>query len=65
VHTKSPWRKVGHHKTLEAAIDGKDGAAGLFAHKARIDYEEHGDPRYVIVWKQGAQSGFVIKSRVS
>jgi hypothetical protein len=61
VHTKSLWRKVGTHQSLDAAISGKDGAAALFARKARIDYERHGDPRYVIVWERGASSGFVIR----
>jgi len=61
VHTKSLWRKVNTHQSLESAINGKDGAAGLFARKVRISYETHGDPRYVVVWEQGAQSGFVIK----
>jgi len=55
------WRKVSTHQSLESAINGKDGAAGLFARKVRINYETHGDPCYVIVWEQGAQSGFVIK----
>jgi hypothetical protein len=62
VHTKSLWRKVSTHQSLESAINGKDGAAGLFARKVRINYETHGDPCYVFVWEQGAQSGFVIKS---
>ena len=62
VHTKSMWRKVNTHQSLESAINGKDGAVGLFARKVRINYETHGDPCYVIVWEQGAQSGFVIKS---
>jgi hypothetical protein len=61
VHTKSLWRKVNSHQSMESAIYGKDGAAGLFARKARINYETHGDPCYVIVWEQGAQSGFVVR----
>ena len=61
VHTKSMWRKVSTHQSLESAINGKDGAAGLFARKARINFETHGDPCYVLVWEDGAQSGFIIK----
>jgi hypothetical protein len=61
VHARTLWRKVGSHLSLEAAINGKDGAAGLFAGKARIDYGKNGDPLYVIVWESGATSGFVIK----
>ncbi|MGH2567809.1 MAG: hypothetical protein ACRDGA_05675 [Bacteroidota bacterium] len=61
VHTKTLWRKVGNHQSLDSAINGKDGAAGLFARKVRINYETHGDPLYVLVWEQGAHSGYVIK----
>lgn len=53
---------AGSHKSLDAAINGKDGAAGLFARKVRINYETHGDPHYVLVWESGASSGYVIKA---
>ena len=62
IHTKNLWRKVNSHKSLDAAINGKDGAAGLFARKVRINYETHGDPHYVLVWESGASSGYVIKA---
>jgi hypothetical protein len=62
IHTKNLWRRVNSHKSLDAAINGKDGAAGLFARKVRINYETHGDPRYVLVWESGASSGYVIKA---
>jgi 5-methylcytosine-specific restriction protein A len=61
IHTKSLWRKVNTHQTLESAINGKDGAAGLFARKVRINYATHGDPLYVIAWESGASSGYIIK----
>ena len=61
IHTKSLWRKVSTHRSLDAAINGKDGAAGLFARKARIDYTTHGNPLYVVVWETGSASGYVIK----
>lgn len=61
IHTKNLWRKVGTHKSLEAAVNGRDGAAGLFAQKVRIDYKMHGDPLYVLVWEDGASSGYVVK----
>ena len=61
VHTKSMWRKVSTHQSLESAINGKDGAAGLFARKARINFETHGYPCYVLVREYCAQSGFIIK----
>ena len=61
IHTKSLWRRVNSHLTLENAIHGKDGAAGLFARKARINYETHGDPLYVVIWEDGAQKGVVVR----
>lgn len=62
IHRKSLWRKVSTHQSLESAINGRDGAAGLFAKKVRINYETHGDPLYVIVWETGASNGYVIKA---
>jgi hypothetical protein len=61
IHTKNAWRKVDSHRTLDAAINGMDGAAGLFAGKVRISYQTHGDPLYVLVWERGAPEGYVIK----
>ena len=60
VHTKSPWRIARGHKSMENAIYGKDGAAGLFAGKVRIDYEKHGVPLYVVIWRSGCSTGFVV-----
>ena len=60
VHTKSQWRKVNNHQSLAAAVTGKDGAAGLFARKVRINYDTHGDPLYVVVWEDAAPTGLVI-----
>lgn len=62
VHTKSAWRIARGHKSLENAIYGKDGAAGLFARKVRIDYEKHGAPLYVFIWQSGCSTGFVVTS---
>lgn len=61
VHTKTKWRKVSSHKSLESAIDGVNGATGLFAHKVRIDYEKHGEPLFVLVWEAGSSTGFVLR----
>jgi hypothetical protein len=60
VHTKTLWRKVNSHRSLEAAVNGKDGAAALFAGKARISYETHGTPLYVAIWQEGALQGFIV-----
>jgi hypothetical protein len=62
VHAKSAWRIARGHKSMENAIYGKDGAAGLFAGRVRIDYERHGAPLYVIVWQSGRSTGFVVTS---
>jgi hypothetical protein len=61
IHTKTLWRKAHNHRSLGAAINGKDGAAGLFAGTVRIDYGVHGQPLYVVVWEEGSAVGFVIK----
>jgi hypothetical protein len=61
IHTRTLWRKVHSHKSLDAAINGKDGAAGLFARKVRIDYGRHGDPLFVLVWQAGAKDGYAIR----
>jgi hypothetical protein len=60
VHTMTAWRRAGH-QSLHNAIHGKDGAAALFARKVRIKYEVHGDPLYVVVWRDGETSGTVIR----
>jgi hypothetical protein len=61
VHTKTRWRKVNSHGSLESAISGVNGAAGLFAGKVRIDYEKHGEPLFVLIWQSGAPSGLAIR----
>jgi hypothetical protein len=61
VHTKSGWRKAGGHGSMDSAIYGKSGAAGLFAGTVRIDYERHGAPLYVLVWRDGEPTGKVIR----
>jgi 5-methylcytosine-specific restriction protein A len=61
MHTKTKWSKVRNHKSLETALDGKDGAAGLFARTVRIDYAKHGDPQYAFIWEDGATRGWVVK----
>ena len=61
IHMKSKWRKANNHGSLNSAIYGPNGAAGLFAGKVRIDYTAHGDPVYVLAWQEGAQNGHAIK----
>ena len=62
VHIKSAWRIARGHKSIENAVYGKDGAAGLFAGKVRIDYERHGAPLYVVVWQSGRSTGLLVTS---
>jgi 5-methylcytosine-specific restriction protein A len=66
VHTKTKWRKVRGHTSLDNALYGRnDGAPGLFAHRARIDYTKHGEPLYAVIWEDGATTGFVVKKDAS
>lgn len=60
IHTKTKWRKAANHQSIESAINGVNGAAGLFARKVRIDYEKHGEPLFVLVWESGAKNGFAL-----
>jgi len=61
VHTKTNWRKVGRHASMDNAIFGRDGAAGLFAGKVRISYEVHGEPLFVVVWQPSQAVGKLIR----
>jgi hypothetical protein len=63
IHTKTSWRRANNHTSLENAIHGKDGAVGLFAGRVRIkDRELHGEPLFVIAWREGDQLGKVIRA---
>lgn len=62
VHAKTKWRRADNHASLNNAIHGKDGAAGLFAGQTRIDHELHGEPLFVIVWRDGDPLGKVIRA---
>lgn len=61
VHTRTSWRKSGGHASMENAIFGRDGAAGLFAGKVRIKYEVHGEPLFVVVWQPSQAMGKLIR----
>lgn len=61
VHAKTWWRRATGHASLDNAIHGKNGAAGLFARRVRIDYETHGEPLFVVVWRDGEPLGRVIR----
>lgn len=65
VHSRTRWRKAHNHRSLEAAIHGKDGAAGLFAGRVRIDYATHGDPLFVLAWEDGASSARLVRPEAS
>ena len=62
VHTKTGWRRVDNHASLDNAIHGKDGALGLFAGRVRINKELHGEPLFVVVWRDGDQNGKVVRA---
>jgi 5-methylcytosine-specific restriction enzyme A len=63
VHAKSPWRKVSSHKSLDSAIDGKDGAKALLLKKGRIaeKWDTYGRPLCVFVWEGGQSNGHVFR----
>lgn len=63
VHTRSPWRKVQIHKTLENAIDGKDGAKALLLRKGRVGekWEQYGRPLCVFVWDSAKSYGHLLR----
>ena len=60
IHTKTHWRKVNSHLSIENAVLGKDGAIALFKGKARIDYDKHGTPTHAVVWQSGAPAGLIL-----
>lgn len=63
VHTKSPWRKVVIHKTLDSAIDGKDGAKALLLKKGRLaeKWDRYGRPLCVFVWDSAKTNGYLLR----
>lgn len=61
IHTKTSWRKAGGHVSMENAISGRNGAAGLFAGTVRINYEVHGEPLFVMVWQPSQEIGKLIR----
>lgn len=65
VHTKTKWRRVNTHASMDNAIHGRDGAAGLFTGRVRINHERHGEPLFVVVWRDGDQHGKVIRPDTS
>ena len=60
IHTKNSWRKA-RHETLENALGKPNGAKALFNGNPKIDYDQYGSPLYVIIWKSGEKTGFVVK----
>jgi hypothetical protein len=61
IHTRTSWRKAGGHASMENAISGRNGAAGLFAGTVRIKYEIHGEPLFVMVWQPNQVMGKLIR----
>lgn len=63
VHARSPWRKVQIHKTLDSAIDGKDGAKALLLRQGRVGekWEQYGRPLCVFVWDSAKTYGYLLR----
>lgn len=53
--------RTGGHTSIENAIFGRNGAAGLFAGTVRINYERHGEPLFVVVWQSSQAMGKLIR----
>ena len=58
VHTNKPWRKHSQHATVEAAVEGKDGAKALLMKRGRIAnmWDKWGDVLGVFVWTDGSSN---------
>ena len=63
VHARKPWRKVGIHKTLLSATDGKDGPRNLLLRVGRVaeKWQQYGDVAAVFVWEDGASVGHAFR----
>jgi HNH endonuclease len=59
VHDQKRWRKHRKHQSLQAAIDGKDGAKNLLRRIGRATdmWQKYGDVRCVFVWEDDAENG--------
>ena len=63
VHDRKPWRKHSIHKTLHAAIDGKDGAKTLLLRIGRVAemWSKYGNVHCVFVWEDDAEFGHAFR----
>lgn len=59
VHDRNLWRKHSIHHSLDAAVNGKDGAKNLLLKLGRVRdmWRKHGDVSCVFVWEDGAVAG--------
>lgn len=59
VHDRKRWRKHRIHQSLQAAIDGNDGAKNLLRRIGRVAgmWQKYGDVRCVFVWEDDAGDG--------
>lgn len=62
VHTKTRWRRASH-ESIANALSRHRGAKALFDHLNKaIDYAQHGEPLYVIIWdKRQKGLGEIVK----
>ncbi|MCB1194488.1 MAG: HNH endonuclease [Leptospiraceae bacterium] len=60
---KYKWRKVGSHKSIKNAIEGKNGAKALLSKKNRFKkiWDICGEPSYVFVWEENSLSGYLLR----
>lgn len=59
VHDQKRWRKHRIHQSLQAAIEGSDGAKNLLRRIGRVAgmWRKYGDVQCVFVWGDGAENG--------
>lgn len=63
VHERRSWRKHRIHQSLDAAIDGNDGAKNLLRQTGRVSdmWQKYGAVQCVFVWEDQAQTGYAFR----
>jgi len=63
IHTKSSWRKVNSHTSLEKAINGAHGAKNLLRKKGEVKkrWDTYGRVLCVLVWDEFGSHGYAFR----
>ena len=68
IHEKTRWRKASHETFQNATTSGKRSAKALFDHNNDvINYNEHGEPLYVVIWNVDDENsdGVIVRKNTS